>query len=132
MKPLEKPRYWHYTDLIDSMEVEVLAEVDEDKYQGSSWLIVKDGERYGYMSYGWGSCSGCDALAACADAQDATDLRDELWNGIRWENSAAELLTYFVETDWELKWEYHASEFQAFLVAAKNVLYNAEMAEIGL
>lgn len=132
MKTLENDVYWNYNDLIDSMEVEVLVEVDENSYEGSSWLIIKDGERYGYLCYGWGSCSGCDALQACASIKDATDLRDELWNSVHWENSAGELLSYFVATDWSLKWEYHASEFKEFLEAAKATLYDHEMVEIGL
>jgi hypothetical protein len=122
-----------YSELIDSMEVDVLLEVDEADYQGSSWLIVQQGSRFGYLCYGWGSCSGCDALEACGNnVTEATELRDDIFNGIQWENSADELLSYFVETDWELKWEYHSKDFRDFLEQAKDKLFHIASHEIGV
>ena len=44
-------------------EAEIVVDVSEGDYQGSSVLICKDNEgKYYYYCYGWGSCSGCDEL----------------------------------------------------------------------
>ena len=50
-----------YRDLIASMGVENLLQVDDNDYQGDSRILVRDYHRYGLLLFGWGSCSGCDA-----------------------------------------------------------------------
>jgi hypothetical protein len=90
-----------YTDLIDSMEVENLLQVDDDDYQGDSRVLLRDGDRYGLLTFGWGSRSGCDALqAAEGNDTEVRELRDDLWRAIHWEDSAAALLTYIARTRW--------------------------------
>lgn len=98
--------YVDYEALVASFDVEVLLERSDDGYQGDTFAVLRDGDgRYGYFAYGWGSCSGCDAAQACRTVGDAIDLRDTLWSGIHWEDSARALLTWFVQRDWGLQWE---------------------------
>lgn len=55
-----------------------------DDYQGDSiYLIEKDG-RLGILTFGWGSCSGCDALEACESQEELDRLQDDLERGIKW------------------------------------------------
>lgn len=63
---------------------EVLAETEWGSYQGDSLYLVKDGDRFGVLTFGWGSCSGCDALRAVEDQADLDKVQDDLENGIRW------------------------------------------------
>lgn len=92
--------YWDYDELIASMEVESLVEVSDDDYQGDTRLLLRDGSRYGLLTFGWGSCSGCDALQDCRTIGEATQLRDELWSQVHWEPDAASMAAYFKAKDW--------------------------------
>ncbi len=113
---------WGYEELIQSMEIEIIHQADIGDYQGDTFAVVRDGDRYGYLSYGWGSCTGCDAAAACSTVAEATELRDQIWNGIRWEDSAAALLAWMDGKDWSLDWEWSEDRFQKFISEAKEQL----------
>lgn len=93
-----------YDELIASFEYEVLGQLDTGSYQGDTQVLLRDGDRYGYLLFGWGSCSGCDAMADCRNVAQATELRDELVAGITWFDTAAELLSFLENRDWDLQW----------------------------
>ena len=71
-------------------------------YQGDSIVAVQaeDG-RYGLVGYGWGSCSGCDALQSCDSYEDLAYLYDSLYAGTQWFDSAVALNNYITNRDWE-------------------------------
>jgi hypothetical protein len=98
-----------YDDLIRSFEVQVLLEVTDNDYQGDTRLILRDGNRFGLLTFGWGSCSGCDALQQ--DLYQGTDavqeLRDLMWSQIHWEDSASALHDYIAQKDWALDYSYN-------------------------
>src|SRR3990167_9158170 len=52
-----------YRSVITTMG-EVVAQVDEGSYQGDSFVLLRRGNRFAYFTFGWGSCSGCDAMEA--------------------------------------------------------------------
>ena len=56
---------YHYFDMI---KVEV--KTDEGSYQGYSMALLKFWNQYYIAQWGWGSCSGCDALEAADDDAD--------------------------------------------------------------
>lgn len=108
-----------YGTLVDSMEVEVLVQEDFGSYQGDSmYLVAKDG-RFGILKFGWGSCSGCDALQGCSTTDQLTELRDELYQSIQW-GDRAETLRYLREHDW--KGDYLGDEAQKFVPKAIDAL----------
>lgn len=81
-----------YEDIVSSFG-NVLVEVNEDDYSGSSWVLLKAKDnRFGYLTYSWGSCSGCDALEACDSIEEREELHSELWNSITWNKSLDKLL----------------------------------------
>ena len=92
-----------YRSLIDSMEYNVLVEVTDDDYQGDSRFLLKDPStnKYGYLIFGWGSCSGCDALEDCHSIEEVTQLRDELHAGITWFTTKEETKMFFETHDWK-------------------------------
>lgn len=107
MKELQGNDYWSYSDLVDSMEVNVLVEEHDNDYQGDSFYLVKKGREYGLLIFGWGSCSGCDALeAAYGSVTEATDLRDGLYDSITW-MSKPDMRKYVNEKDWSLDYYYY-------------------------
>ena len=47
-----------YQALIDTFEFETVLSVDAGAYQGDTFCILKDGERYGYLEFGWEAVRG--------------------------------------------------------------------------
>lgn len=82
----------------------VLFKVDDDDYQGDSYVFYgnmhKD-SRFGYLNFGWGSCSGCDALQRCSTWEEVQELYEFLHSQIKWFDSAKEAYKWFTEHDWE-------------------------------
>lgn len=79
----------------------VAVQVDDDDYQGDSRILYADtGKGFGYLNFGWGSCSGCDSLEACSSYADLAELINRLNSSIKWESKAG-MLKFFKEHDWE-------------------------------
>lgn len=94
-----------YQPIIDDLG-KVLIQVDERDYQGSSWVLyqnTQDSALYGILEFGWGSCSGCDALQACNSYEDAQALYDSLKESTHW-GSREEIIAYITEHDWVGSW----------------------------
>lgn len=116
--PQCKRDYWFYGGpgydaYIEKMPWEAIIETGDHDYQGSSSVCLKDGERYGYLEYGWGSCSGCDADQACDSWSDVADLYNSLVDNIEWHDSIEAFLTWAKSHDWKGEWSWHdgAKEF---------------------
>lgn len=101
---------------------EILLQVDDEDYQGDSRLLYKAGEKIGYLNFGWGSCSGCDALMACESIEDVQELMDELFSEIKWFDSAGDALDWFYSHDWEGDYTYHREEQRTFILEAFKIL----------
>jgi hypothetical protein len=106
---------YDYGTVVDSMGHETVLEARDDDYQGDSHYLLKDGERWGYLVFGWGSCSGCDALEACyGKREEVESLRDDLRDGIKWFDSLPALADYFGEKDWSTEWFSREGSFASF------------------
>ena len=104
----------NYQPIIDEFG-NVLIQVDDHDYQGDSRVMYEKDGKYGFLIFGWGSCSGCDSLQACESIKDVQDLIDTLHNGIHWFDSLDELKLYFKEKDWQLEYAWHAEETKEFI-----------------
>lgn len=93
---------------------EIVIQVDELGYQGDSFVVYQDGDRYGFLSFGWGSCSGCDALKACNDTDEIQELMDKLRGSIRWFDSAKAAVDWFIHFDWAGQHEFHTDIWEEF------------------
>jgi hypothetical protein len=107
-------RCWNYSVIIESFG-DVLVQVDELDYQGDTWAIIHRDGKYGYLCFGWGSCSGCDALEACDSYEEVDELIQSLYLGIIWYDSLLEIQAYFNSKDWSMDYCGNKSEFQDFL-----------------
>ena len=94
---------------------EIILQIDEQGYQGDSFVIYRDNNRYGYLTFGWGSCSGCDALQGCNSIDEVQDLMNDLYDSIIWFDSLSELKSYFENKDWTLCHEWYIDEFKEFI-----------------
>lgn len=83
-----------YEGLVTSLGVEIVLEESDGDYQGDSYLVLKDEPRWGLLTFGWGSCSGCDSYEGCDSVSDMSDLRDFLEGAIRWFDTLDGLKTY--------------------------------------
>jgi len=97
------PEYPSYENLVGTFAT-ILLKVDDNDYQGDSRLLLTDGFRFGLLFFGWGSCSGCDALQSAQDDGERAlrELRDDLANKTHWEDNAAALAAYIEGKDWSL------------------------------
>lgn len=106
-----------YTPMLESLG-EIVVRVDDRDYQGDSRILLRDGHRYGVLLFGWGSCSGCDALQACSTLADLIELRDRLADDVVWHDSAKACAYYIRTKDWGLDRCWHEEESRAFVEQA--------------
>lgn len=111
----EKDGYWYdYQPMLQEFG-EILLQIDDDGYQGDSFLIYENNNEYGLLIFGWGSCSGCDALQGCNNINEVQELMDSLYDSITWFDSLQELKDYIANDDTiELKWYYYSDTFKKF------------------
>jgi hypothetical protein len=96
----ENPYFCSYQPMLKAFG-RIVIQVDDDDYQGDSRVLyLSDEKGYGYLQFGWGSCSGCDALKACNDHNEVAKLMKSLANSIKWANRD-ETLRFFREHDWD-------------------------------
>jgi hypothetical protein len=81
-----------YTDLVEEAGIKVLVNAEEKGYQGMGYCIVAKDGRYGYLSYRYGSCSGCDAIED-SNTEDLDQIRKELVDDIDWYDTPEEVIT---------------------------------------
>ena len=131
--PQEKNDLWNtdiyegdYQPIVDAFGNIILQESDND-YQGSTWVLYQDNDKIGFLRFGWGSCSGCDALQACRSIEEIQELMDELWQSIMWFETKAEAYKFFVEHDWEGDWDSRLEESQRFVREAIELLSSPEV-----
>ncbi len=128
MKPIEEvyPNHQYgdadYGPMLESIGHQILLRVDDSGWQGDSRVLFADGERRGYLQFGWGSCSACDALKAADSYQELEQLRVSLVESIRWFATASDALKWFESHDWEGDYSWHADEQKVFVARAKSLL----------
>jgi hypothetical protein len=101
---------------------EILVDVTDDDYQGDSRYLLKDGDRYGLVTVGWGSCSGCDALQGCVNFADVLALANEIEAAVKWFAGKAIALEYVNQHDWMGDYDYRAAEKLKYVTQLKKVL----------
>ena len=110
-----------YDDLVGEFG-DILLSVSEDNWQGDTWYLLQSGTRYGYLSVGWGSCSGCDALQGADTWDEVNELRDSLRSGIHWEVGPDGLMKWMQQHDWQGDYIGSASDHAQFLRQALQLL----------
>jgi len=96
---------YDYDHLIECIEGDVICKASSGDWQGDSWYLFKYNNMYGYLVFGWGSCSGCDALQGCTNVGDVEELLIHLNDSIIWKKEE-EMLEYFKTKDWSVEFFY--------------------------
>lgn len=108
-----------YQPIINSFG-SVLIQVDDSDYQGDTRVILEHDSKFGWLNFGWGSCSGCDALQACTTHKDIDLLINDLKNSIKWFDTLDSLKQYFSTKDWALDYSWHREEQKTFIEKVLN------------
>ena len=120
----ENPSWlYDYQPMIDAFG-KVAIQVDDDAFQGDTRVLYDNDGKIGFLIFGWGSCSGCDALQACVTFYDVQELCDELQNDIKWFDSKEDALKWAKEKDWATEWFWHEEEGKEFVQKVIEYLSN--------
>lgn len=107
-----------YEPMVEAFGRRIIVAVDVQDYQGDSYRLIADGweagQRYGVLIFGWGSCSGCDALQACSSVKEVQELMDHLQDSVMWFADKDGLRKYMAEHDWGGDWSWHQEESHDF------------------
>ena len=113
---------YDYTPIIKYFG-EVLLRKDIGHYQGDTLILYKhDDGSYSFLAFGWGSCSGCDALLSCKTLEEVNDLIENLDNKRIIRSSAKEMLDYFENKDWESEWYWYEDKAKLTIKNMKEIL----------
>lgn len=110
----------NYQPIINSFG-EVLIQVDECNYQGDSYILYKADNGYKFLTFGWGSCSGCDALQACSDYGDIDNLITSLESQIKKFNNFQEVLEFVNADRRDLEWYGSENTWKVFVENVNNL-----------
>jgi hypothetical protein len=104
----------------------IVCQEDEKNWQGDSYVLYYDevDRRFGYLNFGWGSCSGRDALQACKNFKEVDDLIESLFSGIRWFDTVQECIDFFEGHDWQGDYDWNSEHRKVFLLEAMAYLNN--------
>lgn len=91
--------YTDYTELMQDIGA-VIYEQSYGSYSGDTRALLKKNSLYGYLEFGWGSCSGCDALEGCVTDSDFEELRNDMAGDIIW-RTKSEMKKFLLEHDWD-------------------------------
>jgi hypothetical protein len=122
-----------YTPIVAS-QGDIVSLYQQETYQGDTIAVVYKGGLYGFIRFGWGSCSGCDALQACESYKALGELIEQMQNTTRWYASVGELMDWVKAHDWEVDHTYlddkayNANMLAEWLAALPQVLahYSAQ------
>lgn len=111
----------NYQPMIDSFG-DILVQVDDTDYQGDTSVLYRRGDVYGILIFGWGSCSGCDALQGCNTVADIDDVISSTRDMIKW-GTCDEILRHVSDEEARCgEWSWHAKETQEFYKRVKEIL----------
>lgn len=79
---------------------DVLVSHTPEAPKGDAFFLLKghDG-RFGFMVFGFGSCSGCDALQGCKTIEELDYLITALLSGVRWFQSLDDCIHFMQHTE---------------------------------
>lgn len=107
----------HYADLVHECCGELLANQCIGDWQGDEHFLVKRGDEYAHVVLGYGSCSHCDTLQACQDAEDPfaelAEYANDVAGRIMW-RTKDEIMTYLKEHDAEGSWYGGGEDWKQF------------------
>ncbi len=114
-----------YIPMIKSMGHGIAGIFEAGHYQGDSYIFFeRSGDHaIGFLSFGYGSCSGCDPLQATESFTELEQMRDSFCSKIVWKDNWEDMIFHleYMKANPELYWESNEDTFKA-VVTCVNVL----------
>ena len=108
----------NYGPIIRALGGEPIICVEEGMYQGDTYVLYRyNKDDYGFLNFGWGSCSVCDALQACESYADIGKVIQTLESQIK-RDTREELLKFFKSHDWAGDYGWCNPEKKRFVATA--------------
>lgn len=106
-----------YMTLIQAMGHDLLVHLSESGWSGDDFLLMRDADgRYGFLVFGWGSCSGCDAMEAASSWEDAEAIYQKLCDDVHWFDTLAGCVAYIHDKHRAgMEWYRFSDEFPSFV-----------------
>jgi len=79
-------------------------------YQGDYVYLLKDGDKFGFIVVGYGSCSYCDALQSCENQAEVDELKKSIVDSIFW-GTAKEIEAYAINANAN-RWYYYEHQWK--------------------
>ena len=111
----------NYQPILDEFG-EILVQVDDEDSAGDSRVLYRDDSRFGWLQFGWGSCSGSDALQGCSNMKEVQELIDSLQSEIEWFDSQEEAIKFFETHDWEGDYSWREDKQKEFVQRSLGIL----------
>lgn len=92
----------------------VLVEESDNDYQGDTFALIEKDGKFGFLKFGWGSCSGCDALQACSTYADAGSLAASIIEQIVWYDTAKKMIKHLSAADDRNEWYVSRETYKKF------------------
>lgn len=109
-----------YYDLVEK-NADVLIAHTLGSYQGDMLFLLRNGDQFGFLVVGYGSCSGCDSLEACESQEAVDSLAERIYDGIKWFDTLDEAKGYITNlNERNLSWYAHEGGWPEFLEKVKN------------
>lgn len=115
--PTDNPNFFwvscNYSPLLEAIGT-IVVRVDDGYYQGDTRVLFRDGDRWGLLLLGWGSCSGCDALQACSSYEELQELCERVEDQVQW-GTCEETIARLRSKDWEAEATFRSKETTEFV-----------------
>jgi len=126
-KKAEDPDHYSWVSFPDYLEIarslgNIVADGEAGDYQGDYYFLLEKDGKYGWLTIGYGSCSGCDALQACVEVSDFQELYDSISRSVQWKDSKEEAIDYLKTKNWRGDFSWYYSDFRDFLKSCANAL----------
>jgi hypothetical protein len=118
-----------YEDLVEATGCEIIDSLRMGSYQGDILMVVSKNYKFGVLSTGYGSCSGCDSLQACNDNSDRAELAIKLYDKIIWKEPD-EITDYLQNKDWEAEYYGGQEDLPEFIDKVKEQIIIRYLARI--
>lgn len=110
-----------YQPMLDAFG-KIVIQVKDDDYSGDTRILYEKNGIFGHLIFGWGSCSGCDALQACGSYAELQELCDRLQESIIWFEDIDTAIKWFKNHDWEGDFSWHDKNTNLYVEKALKFL----------
>ena len=98
-----------YSDLVASAGT-IIKEWEIGSWSGDLVYLLKNGNKFGFIVLGYGSCTVCDDLQACANQKDVDELKASIVKNIFWGNP--EEVEAYAINDNANRWYFHEHDWK--------------------